>query len=364
MFERKISLEETLGYAKAANDYAREQIKKGSTQLENNDLSEAAFNFLRIGVGETDITGTGTREIKRQQTENDQILENLIVATFENVIATSSKYSIGNCWEYACQALDYVLHNVTSEINAEVFSFANGDHTFLVLNRSTDENCLESKPETWGENAVICDPWANKCYKASDSLTELKNFYRASNKNYAEPFDPDHHIPIAMPGFNAHYLRLQRTLIKLKQKFFAESENLIQLLTFYKSELKIEIESLTKESGQNEKIRILSEKIALIDLTIRSNNDISADLLNEDYDNNYRVAKSELMRGLTRLTENAIFAIKFSNADRDKLYSHDPEHKQTKIVRGTMNLFKKTKTQTHLEEIANTLNTKLIRKKI
>lgn len=50
MAKRDFSLKETLQYANEANKYARQQIKKGSTQLENNDLEKAYYEYLYEGV--------------------------------------------------------------------------------------------------------------------------------------------------------------------------------------------------------------------------------------------------------------------------------------------------------------------------
>ena len=39
-------------------------------------------------------------------------------------------------------------------------------HAFVVIGRKEGSNLQE--PSTWGSSAAVCDPWANKCYLASE----------------------------------------------------------------------------------------------------------------------------------------------------------------------------------------------------
>ena len=103
-----------LEIAKAANNHAREQIIHGSTQLEDNELSDIYFNALRKAV-HTDIRPLIEELI-------DPIEEHPILRNYESNIALTSKYSLGNCHELALQALDYVLNNASDNLSAEVYS--------------------------------------------------------------------------------------------------------------------------------------------------------------------------------------------------------------------------------------------------
>ncbi|GAB4223566.1 MAG: hypothetical protein Tsb005_19090 [Gammaproteobacteria bacterium] len=48
-----------------------------------------------------------------------------------------------------------------------------GDHTFLILNLAEDYKLHD--PTTWGERAVIVDPWCNEVYKVRDALNGFIN---------------------------------------------------------------------------------------------------------------------------------------------------------------------------------------------
>lgn len=105
-------------------------------------------------------------------------------------------------------ALHYFLMNHPTT-SAEVYNIEGGDHVLLVIGRK--EGSDPSKPETWGENAYICDPWSNKVYPATDYLKETKNFYRINQENgnytnFIEDFDPSRHQFSPVPTQNNLYI--------------------------------------------------------------------------------------------------------------------------------------------------------------
>ena len=175
------SYTDILTIANKSKAYARSQILKSSTALENNDSPKEYFDAIDSAVTK-DI-----RSLIHQQTnlQSNRLEKNKDVIYYENVIHVTSKYSIGNCYELALQALDYVLN--TTNIDAEVYSIMGGNHCFLVLNRDKDSN--PSNPETWGSNAVICDPLANKAYQAKEYHTKLNTLYRSADKNCMDDFE-------------------------------------------------------------------------------------------------------------------------------------------------------------------------------
>ena len=200
----------TLKAAEKAKQYARSIIVKGSTQLENNKLNQEHFDHLRKGVeGSTfsKLEGLGIKDIIDIETERRiQNHENPVLATYNSIISVTSKYSLGNCHELAVQALDYILR-YAPEINAEVYTIEGGDHVFLVLNR--DPYSKAEDPSNWGDNAVICDPWADEAYPAKDCSTRLKNFYIDKNKNQnkIEDYNPNKHFLMPSGYFNTTIIR-------------------------------------------------------------------------------------------------------------------------------------------------------------
>ncbi|MBV4457615.1 hypothetical protein KVG96_06590 [Pseudomonas sp. COR58] len=45
------------------------------------------------------------------------------------------------------------------------------DHVFVVINRVAGQI---TNPDTWNHNAVVCDPWAKRCYRANRLQLEMQ----------------------------------------------------------------------------------------------------------------------------------------------------------------------------------------------
>jgi len=88
----------------------------------------------------------------------------------------SQQFGIGNCEELATEAFFYLLKKKHPHLRVELMSFnkPGGDHAFVVLGRKpgSDENDVS----TWGDEAVICDPWARKIFPASLAKKYLQNY--------------------------------------------------------------------------------------------------------------------------------------------------------------------------------------------
>lgn len=155
--------------AELAIQYAHSQILRGSSQLQNNALSPNYFDALDKGLYQerTYKWNEVTEAFKTNKMDELLIMH-------EKTIKFSSKSSLGSCIELAHQALEYILYYYP-HIYAEIYTIKGGDHYFLVLNRK--EKSIANDPGTWGENAIICDPWANQSYLASAYLDKLESAY-------------------------------------------------------------------------------------------------------------------------------------------------------------------------------------------
>ncbi|WP_435235035.1 hypothetical protein ACR30L_14905 [Psychromonas sp. PT13] len=83
----------------------------------------------------------------------------------------------GNCGEQAAIAFFWLHDRKVAPL--EYMTRTNADHAFVVIGRKLDSSF--DKPLEWGENCIICDPWAGKVYT-------IRN---VSKKMYGSgPFDP------------------------------------------------------------------------------------------------------------------------------------------------------------------------------
>lgn len=217
----------TLRIAQEAVLYARSVILKGSSQIENNDLEPHYFQHLLRGV--EGVRYTQSKEIGMRDILNDEIVnrvkngESDMLAMYNSVIEVSKKYSLGNCYELTFQALDYIL-NKYPEMPAEVYKLANlnelddGIHAFLVLNRDPKSSMFE--PETWGENAIICDPWAKDVYLAKQYLNRLRGSDTDPTENRTVPYDSKKHVIMPFENYNTWTIReeIRKEAIKQENK--------------------------------------------------------------------------------------------------------------------------------------------------
>lgn len=189
-----------------AKDYARQYIKKGYTQLENNSYPEENQCALEIAVEDIrDMVNSSFSSTK------EEIL-------YEREIEILKKYSLGNCGEIAQMALYYVVTHYPS-LYAEYHSIINGDHVVLVLGK---KKTSEPRLEAWDEKAYICDPWSNNVYPVSEWRQHLKNyvpyFLKARYINSTAPLDATQRL-LPNPKYNSiafyHYgLTYRRDKIK------------------------------------------------------------------------------------------------------------------------------------------------------
>src|SRR3990167_2322479 len=178
------SREDTMVLAKAACQKARQIIKTGAAQIENNGFSRQqresrvkAIEAIRehFKESESDFLNIDINKIARFVFEGHRY---------------SKKYSIGNCSELSKSAFVYLLKRTD---NVEVVEIVGGDHVFVIINRSSSSDLQH--PDTWGDTSVICDPFTNKVFPAADYKTQLQaySFGGSSEDNKLIPFDSKEH---------------------------------------------------------------------------------------------------------------------------------------------------------------------------
>ncbi len=216
-------LKEVLEAAEYAKVHARSRICKGSNH------HDGMAKQLSSDIDQRDALHQSIIEMRDLIHDESKITPNPLeknytdLLWFETNIKFSTKYSLGNCYEYTLQALDYILQK-NPDIDGEIFRILRGDHFFLVLNR--DPNSDPNKPETWGA-AVICDPWLNAVYEAKEYQSRL-----------SEVFDPDkgHKIVIGDASLTVASLYDVRTIENLEANFLQE----IKALNAYLKNVKID----------------------------------------------------------------------------------------------------------------------------
>lgn len=92
------------------------------------------------------------------------------------VYKNSECFPFGNCYELACNVFFHLLDK--TDQNIEVVEIDSGmedaDHVLVILGRTPSSDL--DRPETWGKNAIVCDPWARKIYPGSLLHTVLNDY--------------------------------------------------------------------------------------------------------------------------------------------------------------------------------------------
>lgn len=305
------SVKEVLNIAEDAIDYARDQILKGATQLENNDLPIEYQHYLAYGMDEN----IGTRGYVKQELMKNGLEQNNLIRYYESYIKVSSKFSLGNCHELSLQALDYIINN-NIDIHAEVFEISNGDHVFLVLNR--DPHSDSANPMTWGDNAVICDPWANKHYPATKYLSELESYSREDDKNSALAKEL-----VIIPGsYNIRYLKKDRSVDNLKRYFLERCDTIEQLVEYCIKKLENE-NALLGESDRS-KVSAIMDKISKLKVAKTLIASSKESVITDHFDNDYRKANAVLIKNLSNLCQKIADSLKLSPEELSNLNTRLP----------------------------------------
>lgn len=284
--------------AQEASLYANVHIKEGTTQLVNNNYSIEKVNSLYSGV--EDLRAA----VDSYQESLDRLEQNKDIAKFTNFSELSKKLSLGNCWEMAALALEYIhyaltkkeqdiqkqldalsdlketqrqeytklketLHKLeiakTLHINASVFNIKNGNHVFLVVGIG---NITNSK--NWDDATFISDPWSKKVYKAIDYPKQLQNFNfyfdRWENRyiNQLEPLKPYHRLEPYFQ-YNLRSLQLRESSLYKNELRFVFNKK-IDIILDAMHNLNIALvkiqHRLKKEYGiENSKYKIITAKI-------------------------------------------------------------------------------------------------------
>ena len=144
--------------------YVKSKIKLGASNKWSDVAGSAGFSaecvvFERIKGW---IKGrSGTRQIARD----------------------AERAGCGNCGEQAAVAWTWLVDQkgiapVDYMVNEREGDY-NSNHAFVVIGRKEGSDLQE--PSTWGRNAAVCDPWANKCYLASELKKKMDDVQKLNS---------------------------------------------------------------------------------------------------------------------------------------------------------------------------------------
>lgn len=178
-------LDINLDLARRAVDYARHHV----TLIPNQMMSDADSPLLKLLDERIEFRENLEFSPKTDLTRLFGTLSSEVTAS--KTLAEKARISgVGNCGHLSHLAFDFLRQQGPASIPYEIFTIVDGDHMFIVIGRlpGSDEN----DPSTWGPDAVVCDPWAHRCYPASQTQGLLQCYVSdpATRQTHIYDYDP------------------------------------------------------------------------------------------------------------------------------------------------------------------------------
>jgi len=150
-----MTLNTNLSHAKRAIDYVRTKMTIGASNKPLDFITSFGGSLLCvIATRNTDIALT----------------VGVIPKWIRAEAAKAETVGCGNCGEQA--ALAFVkLYDTYGARPIDYMARNNANHAFVVIGRKNGSKADDYT--TWGDSAVICDPWHNKVYPASEVLIKM-----------------------------------------------------------------------------------------------------------------------------------------------------------------------------------------------
>lgn len=146
---------ENLLLAMAAVAYAREVFTVGASNKVPDLVSTLGKSFLCVVASRSVEIA-----VPAEPLGNDPATATMLRAW----AAKAAELGCGNCGEQAAVAFMYLADRGTRPLDYMAL-VKPGDHAYVVIGRSSQSRA--SDYTTWGEDAVVCDPWDNKAFLAS-----------------------------------------------------------------------------------------------------------------------------------------------------------------------------------------------------
>lgn len=155
-FANKTSHQDNLDHAQEALSYTLNQNIAASNKYRG--VSEGARSTLALAPNALARIVAGTARSGIDSVESA-----------ESAASVAKTMGYGNCQEQACVAAVRLKEKGVQ--NVEVMGKPN--HAFVVIGR--DPKSDASNPSTWGDKAVVCDPWYEEHYSAKDIANHQDN---------------------------------------------------------------------------------------------------------------------------------------------------------------------------------------------
>lgn len=106
-----------------------------------------------------------------------------LVTDIKTIAESALSKGCGNCGEQAAIAFMMLVDKRVEPLDYMMCAGEGDDHVFVVIGRKENSDVRRFNLQTWGPDAVVCDPWMGKAYPCSAMQTHLAP--RTSTFEYA-----------------------------------------------------------------------------------------------------------------------------------------------------------------------------------
>ncbi len=96
-----------------------------------------------------------------------------LVTDIRTVANSALSKGCGNCGEQAAIAFMMLVDKRVEPIDYMFCAGEGDDHVFVVIGRREGSDVRKYSAQTWGPDAVVCDPWMGLAYSCSEMQTNL-----------------------------------------------------------------------------------------------------------------------------------------------------------------------------------------------
>ena len=96
-----------------------------------------------------------------------------LVSDIKTIANGALNKGCGNCGEQAAIAFMMLVEQKVEPLDYMYCAGEGDDHVFVVIGRREGSNVRKYDAQTWGPDAVVCDPWMSKAYSCKEMQTNL-----------------------------------------------------------------------------------------------------------------------------------------------------------------------------------------------
>ncbi|MFI5120122.1 MAG: hypothetical protein ACHQM4_06895 [Thermoanaerobaculia bacterium] len=97
----------------------------------------------------------------------------MLVSDIRTIADDALSRGCGNCGEQAAIAFMMLVDKRVEPIDYVFCAGEGDDHAFVVIGRREGSDVRKYSAQTWGPDAVVCDPWMGKAYPCGEMQTNL-----------------------------------------------------------------------------------------------------------------------------------------------------------------------------------------------